>query len=218
MERITHRKLETKISLRFQDSSRVSDVISKVRMNLQDVPKLDYTTQPFRVSFVGFGEYCLEIEILAYFATKSLDEFLYLQEIANIEILKAVYESGAKLALPTTQMIANVQQAPPIVVYAQNPNSKVSSGAQYWNPSEVMQNTSLADAHMTRSGDAEIAVRTDAQSSSNRLPTISQESDPSYDSLSTGNTSPSSPVRGYGMNMIFEGEGFWDKYDFDDDI
>lgn len=104
MERITHRKFEAKIPLRFQDNAIMADVLAKIKSRLQNLPKLDASTQPFRVSFVSFGQYCLEIEVLAYFSTKSIDEFLYLQEMANIEILKAVHEAGAKLALPTTQV------------------------------------------------------------------------------------------------------------------
>ena len=44
----------------------------------------------------------LEVEIVAYFATKSIDEFLLLQQLANIEVIKAIKECGADLALPTT--------------------------------------------------------------------------------------------------------------------
>jgi hypothetical protein len=42
------------------------------------------------------------VEIVAYFATKSIDEFLLLQQLANIEVIKAIKECGADLALPTT--------------------------------------------------------------------------------------------------------------------
>ena len=216
MERITHRKLETKISLRFQDSSKISDVISRIRTNLQNITKLDYSSQPFRVSFVGFGQYCLEIEILAYFATKSLDEFLYLQEMANIEILKAVYESGAKLALPTTQMIANVQQAPPVVVYAQRHDTK-SSDAYSWNPSNIVVNA-VAN---TTNPKAEIHSQesTEAAFSSQPLPVISHDDSSIYTTHPVNNeASMGTASRVHGMNMMYEVESFWEKYDYYDDL
>ena len=55
--RITHRKFETKIPLRFQDNIHMTDVLKKIKSRLQTLPKLDFANQPFRVSFVGFGTY-----------------------------------------------------------------------------------------------------------------------------------------------------------------
>lgn len=40
--------------------------------------------------------------MFCYFSTKSLDEFMSLQQAANLEIVKAVGESGASLALPSS--------------------------------------------------------------------------------------------------------------------
>ena len=111
MERITHRKFEAIIPLRFQDYSVMTDVLNKIKEALRTIPKLDVLSMPFRVSFVKFGHYSLEIEITCYFATKSIDEFLALQQTANLEILKAVRECGASLALPTTQYIAGALDA-----------------------------------------------------------------------------------------------------------
>ena len=39
-----------------------------------------------------------------YFATKSLDEYLYLQQLALMEITRVVTECGCKLAFPTTHL------------------------------------------------------------------------------------------------------------------
>ncbi len=111
MERITHRKFEAIIPLRFQDYSVMTDVLNKIKEALRTIPKLDVLSMPFRVSFVKFGHYSLEIEITCYFATKSIDEFLALQQTANLEILKAVRECGASLALPTTQYITGALDA-----------------------------------------------------------------------------------------------------------
>lgn len=44
------------------------------------------------------------MEIVCYFATKSIDEFLSLQQTANLEVIGAVHECGAVLALPTSLM------------------------------------------------------------------------------------------------------------------
>jgi len=108
MERITHRKMETTFPIRYQDAGAMMDVLSRIKDGIRTVPKLDALSMPFRVSFVRVGSYGLEIEVVCYFATKSIDEFLALQQMANLEILRALSSSGAKLALPTTHIYHNV--------------------------------------------------------------------------------------------------------------
>lgn len=102
MERITHRKFEATIPLRFQDHIVMPEILAKVKEALRALPKLDVLSMPFRVSFVKFGAYALEIEITCYFATKSIDEFLALQQMANLEVVRIIRDCGAQLALPTT--------------------------------------------------------------------------------------------------------------------
>ena len=100
MERITHRKFEIILQLRYQDGGVMNDIIAKIREGIRTIPKLDILSMPFRVNFVKIGTYGLEIEITCYFATKSIDEFLALQQMTNQEILKAISSSGGALALP----------------------------------------------------------------------------------------------------------------------
>lgn len=107
MERITHRKFETIVPIRFQDHPHINDIVNKIKDNLKKVPKLDVLSQPYRVSFIKIGQYSLDIEVTCYFATKSIDEFLTLQQLANLEIIKVVYETGAQLAMPTTHFQLN---------------------------------------------------------------------------------------------------------------
>ena len=112
MERITHRKFEIILQLRYQDGGVMNDIISKIREGIRTIPKLDILSMPFRVNFVKIGTYGLEIEITCYFATKSIDEFLALQQMTNQEILKAISSSGGALALPTSQIYHNQLQVP----------------------------------------------------------------------------------------------------------
>lgn len=104
MERITHRKYETIVPIRFKDYGVVIEVLSKIREYLRTIPKLDVLSMPFRVNFIKFGTYSLEIEVTCYFATKSIDEYLALQQNANLYILRALRECGAELALPATKL------------------------------------------------------------------------------------------------------------------
>ena len=112
MERITHRKFEIVLQLRYQDGGVMNDIIAKIREGIRTIPKLDILSMPFRVNFVKIGTYGLEIEITCYFATKSIDEFLALQQMTNQEILKAISASGGALAIPTSQVYHNQLQIP----------------------------------------------------------------------------------------------------------
>ena len=119
MERITHRKFEIVLQLRYQDGGVMNDIIAKIREGIRTIPKLDILSMPFRVNFVKIGTYGLEIEITCYFATKSIDEFLALQQMTNQEILKAISASGGALALPTSQVYHNQLQIPQQAVAVQ---------------------------------------------------------------------------------------------------
>lgn len=86
MERITHRRFEATVPIRFSDYALMSDVINRIKDRLKTIAKLDVLSMPFRVSFVRVGSYCLEIEITCYFATKSIDEYLALQQVGELDI------------------------------------------------------------------------------------------------------------------------------------
>jgi hypothetical protein len=76
MDRITHRRFEASFSLRYQDFETLPEVILEIKKALRVLPKVDVLS-PFRVHFTTFGPYCLNLQASCYFATKSLDEFLY---------------------------------------------------------------------------------------------------------------------------------------------
>lgn len=126
MERITHRKFETTVQIRLKDFPLVTQVIERIKHNLKTVQKLDVLSMPFRISFVKIGTYFLEVEIVAYFATKSIDEFLLLQQLANIEVIKAIKECSADLALPTT-----------LLQVSDSSSSPSKKGSQSENPYDI---------------------------------------------------------------------------------
>jgi hypothetical protein len=93
MERITHRKFEATVPIRFSDYALMNDVINRIKDRLKNIAKLDVLSMPFRVSFVRVGSYCLEIEITCYFATKSIDEYLALQQVRWILMMDGLVDA-----------------------------------------------------------------------------------------------------------------------------
>jgi len=92
-------------------------VIERIKERLRTLPKLDVLSMPFRISFVRVGSYryvmsifsfnclrivvlahyfflacSLDVEIVCYFATKSIDEFLTLQQVQQYRIFRYYYE------------------------------------------------------------------------------------------------------------------------------
>ncbi len=74
-------------------------VCAKLRELLLGHPRV--TDDPARVRFAGFGEYSLNMEILAYVETSDWNEFLAIQEDINLRILNIVEEAGTGFAFPS---------------------------------------------------------------------------------------------------------------------
>lgn len=58
-------------------------------------------------TYIAYGVLSV-VQVSCYFATKSLDEYLYLQQLALMEITRVVNECGCKLAFPTTHVDVSV--------------------------------------------------------------------------------------------------------------
>ncbi|CAM9151039.1 unnamed protein product [Phaeothamnion confervicola] len=100
MDRITHRKFEVEFFLRYEDMASVPAVVAGLKAGLKELPKVDVLGSPFRVHLTGLTPNGLQIVCVCYFAIKSFDEFLFLQQMALLEVGKAVTENGCTLAYP----------------------------------------------------------------------------------------------------------------------
>lgn len=101
---------------RYADAPKVSEVLQGIKAGLKDVPNVDLLS-PFRVHLVDFAETGLKITIVCYFATKSFDEFLYLQQLALLEVTRVVQSASATM---TSVMHVDMSDPAPI------PASKLS--------------------------------------------------------------------------------------------
>ncbi len=74
-------------------------VLANLRELLLAHPRV--SDEPARVRFASFGEYSLNVEILAYVTTSNWDEFLAIQEDINLRIMRIVQEAGTGFAFPS---------------------------------------------------------------------------------------------------------------------
>lgn len=81
---------------RYADAPKVAEILQGIKGALKDVPNVDLLS-PFRVHLVDFAESGLKINVVCYFATKSFDEFLYLQQVALLEVTRVVQGASATM-------------------------------------------------------------------------------------------------------------------------
>lgn len=81
---------------RYADAPKVAEILQGIKTALKDVPNIDLLS-PFRVHLVDFAESGLKINVVCYFATKSFDEFLYLQQVALLEVTRVVQGANATM-------------------------------------------------------------------------------------------------------------------------
>ena len=92
--------LRTTISLRYETTpEQMRFLLAKLREMLLAHPKI--TQDPARVRFAGFGDYSLNVDILAYADTPDWNQFLAIQEDVFLRIFNIVEEAGTGFAFPS---------------------------------------------------------------------------------------------------------------------
>lgn len=92
--------LRTTISLRYETTpEQMRFLLAKLRAMLLAHPKI--TQDPARVRFAAFGDYSLNVDILAYADTPDWNQFLAIQEDVFLRIFNIVEEAGTGFAFPS---------------------------------------------------------------------------------------------------------------------
>jgi MscS family membrane protein len=95
--------LHPMLSLRYDTTaSQMRSVLQGVRSLLAKEPRIEQDS--VRVRFLRFGVSSLDIEVFAYYLTRSYPEFLEAQERLLFEIMETVQSAGTRLALPSQTM------------------------------------------------------------------------------------------------------------------
>lgn len=101
--RMTNRRINTEIGLRYEDADKVDAVVNDIRTMLQQNPKIDLT-QTLLVYFNAFGESSLNIMIYCFTKTVKWAEWLEAQQEVYLKIIEIVHKNGADFA-DTTQLL-----------------------------------------------------------------------------------------------------------------
>lgn len=101
--RMTNRRIETQIGLRYEDADKIAAVVTDIRTMLQNNPKID-TTQTLLVYFDAFADSSLNIMIYCFTKTVKWAEWLEAQQEVYLKMIEIVHQHGADFA-DTTQML-----------------------------------------------------------------------------------------------------------------
>lgn len=107
--RMTHRRINQVIGLRYDDWRALPGVVEQIRSMLQAHPGIAQD-QTLVVNFEKFSESSLDIVLTAHTATIDFKEFHAVRENVFFRILEIVDAAGAEIAFPTRTL--HMQQGP----------------------------------------------------------------------------------------------------------
>lgn len=98
--RMTHRKINDTIGVRYEDIDGIALLTQSILTYLRSHPQLDTSLSPV-VSFNKFGEFSLNIQVIAYTRTLDYQEFIKIQQEILLHISTLVKEHKMEIAYPT---------------------------------------------------------------------------------------------------------------------
>ena len=99
-QRITHRKIEATIGLRYEDAGAIRDVVKSIDAMLRAYPSVD-PDERFMVDFVGFGDSALNIQFLCSVKESDFNTWRSMQQDIFLKVIDIIIEHKAQLAYPT---------------------------------------------------------------------------------------------------------------------
>jgi MscS family membrane protein len=106
IENLAHRDkflFRHKFGLRYESTTeQLQHVLKEIRTMLSEYPGVEPTTH--RTRFVRFGDFSLDIEVLAYVLTPDWEGFLAVQEDLLIRLMGIIEASGTSFAFPSQTM------------------------------------------------------------------------------------------------------------------
>lgn len=106
--RMTHRRIEQKIGVRYEDYSKVSQIADEIRSAIAAHPAID-SHLPILVFFSAFNEYTLDLSIEAYTLTTRYDHYVALKQEVLLLVYDVVMAKGGEMPLPTIQVKGSLQ-------------------------------------------------------------------------------------------------------------
>ena len=116
--RMVNREIWETIGIRYDDASKMGDIVRDVKAMLQSHPDID-TSKFLMVAFNTFAPSSLDFFIYCLTKTPRWVEFHTVKQNVLLKILEIIHAHGAEVALPTSTVhvpggFAITQQTPPV--------------------------------------------------------------------------------------------------------
>ena len=109
--RMTNRRINTVIGIRYQDADKIDKVTTDVRTMLSKHPEIDQNQTTF-VNFVEYGHSSLNFRVYTFTKTTNWVKFQEIQHEVFVKILNIIENNGAQCAFPTqTLFVQNENHA-----------------------------------------------------------------------------------------------------------
>ena len=99
--RMTNRRINEVIGLRYEDLEKIPEIVNKVRAYLDQNDNIDHSNKPV-VYFKSFSASSCDFFIYAFTNTKDWREFLEIKEDVLYQTSRIISEHNAAIAFPTT--------------------------------------------------------------------------------------------------------------------
>lgn len=103
LSRMTHRKLEETLRIRFEDADKAQTIVDQIRTFLKASAELDHH-ESIEVYLDSIGPDSLLIEVKAYSLTTRHEAFTKIKQEILLEIYRIIHDAGAEIALPRTSV------------------------------------------------------------------------------------------------------------------
>ena len=98
--RMTNRRIKTTIGLRYQDATKMHDVLKDIETMLREHPEID-TNQTLMVNLIEFGASSLDFFIYTFTKTTNWVKFQEVQQDVFLKAIEIITKHGAECAFPT---------------------------------------------------------------------------------------------------------------------
>lgn len=102
-QRMLNRRIYETIGIRYQDASKMPEIISKVKDMLLNHPEID-TQQTLMVNFTKFAPSSLDFFIYTFTKTTRWAHFHEVKQDVLLQIIKIIEDEGAEIAFPTSSI------------------------------------------------------------------------------------------------------------------
>lgn len=104
--RMTHRRIEEKIGVRYEDFSKISGLMEHIKQAISNHPDID-THLPVLAVLQEFNQYSIDLYIEIYTLQTRYDKYLAVKQEILMLVYDEVLKAGAEMPLPTMSLSGN---------------------------------------------------------------------------------------------------------------